>query len=126
MNRPDNNNVLPYVISFIAGLAVCLVITLMSGRKEAWDAPAYFTIGIPVMCLVIFALGYWFPQRAWRWVLCMAFGQSVAMVMGGGSASLWPLAIIAMTVVSVPQFIVAMVASGIAKKRALPDESKRY
>lgn len=124
MNRPDNNNVLPYVISFIAGLAVCLVITLMSGRKEAWDAPAYFTIGIPVMCLVIFALGYWFPQRAWRWVLCMAFGQSVAMVLGGGSASLWPLAIIAMTVVSVPQFIVAMIASGIAKKRLPPDESE--
>ncbi len=122
MNRPDNN-VPPYVISFITGLAVCLVITLMSGRREAWDAPAYFTIGIPVMCLVVFVLGYRFPQRAWRWALCMAVGQSVAMVLGGGSASLWPLAIIAMTVVSLPQFIVAMIAGGIAKKRVPPDES---
>ncbi len=120
MNKPDNS-VPPYVISFITGLAVCQVITLMSGRKEAWDAPAYFTIGIPVMCLVVFALGYRFPQRAWRWALCMAVGQSVAMVLGGGSASLWPLAIIAMTVVSLPQFIVAMIAGGIAKKRATPD-----
>ena len=75
-----------------------------------------------MMCLVIFALGYWFPQRAWRWALCMAFGQSVAMVLGGGSASLWPLAIIAMTVVSLPQFIVVMIASHITKKMALPDE----
>jgi len=121
MNRPDNN-VPPYVISFITGLAVCLVITLMSGRKEAWDAPAYFIIGIPVMCLVVFALGYRFPQRAWRWALCMAVGQSVAMVLGGGSASLWPLAIIAMIVVSLPQFIVAMIAGGIARKRVSPDE----
>jgi len=38
------------------------------------------------------------------------------------SHNLWPLAIIAMTVVSVPQFIVAMIASSIAKKMAPPDE----
>lgn len=121
MSKPDNN-VLPYAVSFIAGLAICLFITVTSGRKEAWDSTEYFTIGIPMMCLVIFALSYWFPQRAWRWALSMAIGQSVAMVLGGGSASLWPLAIIAMTVVSVPQFIVAMIASGIAKKMAVPDE----
>ena len=121
MNKPDNH-VLPYVISFIAGLAICLFITVTSGRREAWDAPEYFTIGIPAMCLVIFALSYFFPQCAWRWALSMAIGQSVAMVLGGGSASLWPLAMIAMTVVSVPQFIVAMVASGIAKKRVSPEE----
>jgi multisubunit Na+/H+ antiporter MnhB subunit len=119
MNKPANN-LLPYVASFIAGLAICLLITMISGRKEAWDAPEYFTIGIPVMCLVIFALAYFFPQRAWRWALSMAIGQSLAMVLGGGSASLWPLAIIAMTVVSLPQFIVALIASRIARKRAPP------
>jgi RsiW-degrading membrane proteinase PrsW (M82 family) len=122
MSKPANN-VLPYVISFVAGLAICLYITGTSGRREAWDAPEYFTIGIPAMCLVIFVLAYFFPQRAWRWALSMAIGQSVAMVLGGGSASLWPLAIIAMTVVSLPQFIVAMIAGSIAKKRAQPDDA---
>ena len=77
MSKPVTN-MLPYALAFIAGLAICLFITLTSGRKEAWDAPAYFTIGIPLMCLVIFALSYWFPQRAWRWALggatnCHAF-----------------------------------------------------
>jgi hypothetical protein len=121
MNK-SANNVLPYVASFIAGLAICLSIALISGRKESWDAPIYFTIGIPAMCVVIFIISYRFPQRAWRWALSMAVGQSVAMVLGGGSASLWPLAIIAMTVVSLPQFIVARVASGIVKKRTPPGE----
>ena len=121
MSKPANN-ALPYVISFIAGLAICLFITVTSGRKEAWDSPLYFMIGVPAMCVVIFALSYWFPQRAWRWALSMAIGQSVAIVMGGGSASLWPLSIIAMTVVSLPQFITAKIASGIAQKMAPPDE----
>lgn len=120
--RKPAYNALPYAVSFIAGLAICLFITLTSGRKEAWDAPLYFTIGIPAMCVVIFAISYKFPQRAWRWALSMAIGQSVAMVLGGGSASLWPLAIIAMTVVSLPQFIAARVASGIAQKTTPPDE----
>lgn len=122
MSRPDNS-ALPYAVSFVAGLAVCLSITLVSGRKEAWDAPVYFSIGVPVMCVVIFAISYRFAQRTWRWALSMAVGQSVAIMMGGGSASLWPLAIIAMTVVSLPQFVVAMIAGRIAKKRTPPDEA---
>ncbi len=122
MSRPGNS-ALPYAVSFVAGLAVCLSITLVSGRKEAWDAPVYFSIGVPVMCVVIFAISYRFPRRTWRWALGMAVGQSVAIMMGGGSASLWPLAIIAMTVVSLPQFVVAMIAGRIAKKRTPPDEA---
>lgn len=121
MDKPANN-LLPYTVSFIAGLAICLGVTFVSGRKEAWDSPLYFTLGVPLMCAVVAVLAYRFPQRAWRWALSMAIGQSVAMVLGGGSASLWPLAIIAMTVVSLPQFIAAKVASGIAKKRTPPDE----
>lgn len=111
---------LAYVVSAAAGLAVCLAITLLSGRNEAWDSGYYFSAGIPLMCVVIVALSWKFPRRAWRWPLAMALGQSVAMVIGGGSASLWPLAIIAMTVVSVPQFIAALITSRIAKKRAPP------
>ena len=57
--KPDNH-LLPYGVSFIAGLAICLSITMISGRKEAWDASMYFTIGIPAMCLVIFVLAYFF------------------------------------------------------------------
>lgn len=37
MSKP-NNHVLPYAISFIAGLVICLFINVISGRKEAWDA----------------------------------------------------------------------------------------
>ena len=115
MSKPVTN-MLPYALAFIAGLAICLFIMVTSGRKEAWDAPAYFTVGIPMMCVVIFAISYWFPRRAWRWALSMAIGQSVAMVMGGGSASLRPLAIIAMMVVSLtlPEY-----ASGRRRKSAV-------
>lgn len=109
----DNKN-LPYIFSATAGFVICLLITLLTGRKEAWDAPLYFVMGIPLMCAVAFFISYRNPERSWRWVLSMAVGQSLALLLSGNSLSLWPLSIIAMTICSVPQFISALVASRLA------------
>ena len=96
------NNYVPFAASAFAGLAVCLAISLATGSKEAWDSDVYFSIGIPVMCVLIFAIGYSFPDRTWRWTLSMAVGQAIAMLSAGNSLSLWPLSLVAMTVLSVP------------------------
>lgn len=108
---------LPVAASGLGGLVVCLTITLMTGRREAWDSGAYFSIGIPVMCSLIFAISYCWPDRPWRWTWSMAVGQSVAMLLGGNSLSLWPLSLIAMAVLSVPQFVTGVVASRLALRR---------
>lgn len=110
-------NALPYVISLGAGLAISLAAAKLGGRREPWDTALYFVAGIPLMCVVSFALAYAYPARAWRWVVSMAMGQSIALVTGGGSLALWPLAIVAMTVLSLPQFAAAIVASKLALRR---------
>jgi hypothetical protein len=109
---------MPYAAAALSGLAVCLAISLATGRREAWDSELYFSIGMPVMVVAIFALSYFFPQRAWRWTLSMAIGQSIAMLLGGNSLSLWPLAIIAMLFFSLPQFAFGFAASWLARRNA--------
>ena len=89
---------LPYVVSFLAGLVICLAVAKLGGRREPWDTSLYFVAGIPLMCVVTFALAFAYPARPWRWVVSMAVGQSIALLMGGGSLSLWPLAIVAMVI----------------------------
>lgn len=116
MTAAKRNELLPYAISAASGLAICLAITLVTGRKEAWDSSLYFVAGIPAMCAVAFAVGYAFPVRPWRWAAAMALGQSIAMALSGNSLSLWPLAIIAMTILSVPQFIASLVAGRISRR----------
>ena len=116
--RPGGTTV-PYVVSLLAGLVICLVVAKLGGRREPWDSSLYFVAGIPLMCVVAFALAYVYPVKAWRWVLSMAVGQSIAMVLGGGSLSLWPLAIIAMTVLSLPQLVAAIVGSKLARRRGV-------
>lgn len=112
------NDYFAYAAAALSGLVVCLAITIATGRKEAWDSGVYFSVGIPVMCAVIFAISYRFPRKAWRWTLSMALGQSVAIALGGGSLSLWPLSIIAMAVLSVPQFVTGLAASRLARRKS--------
>jgi hypothetical protein len=63
------NASIPFAASAAAGLLVCLAISLATGRKEAWDSEVYFSVGIPVMCVLIFAVGHRFPELPWRWTL---------------------------------------------------------
>lgn len=105
-----------YILGFAAGFGVCFTIAKISGRREAWDAPEYFTVGIPVMCAVVFALSYLRPERVWRWPLSMAIGQSLAMAIHGGDLTLWPLSIIAMTICSIPQFLIGKLAAWVKIK----------
>lgn len=124
MSGPRAEGWLPYALAAGGGFAVCLAIAQATGRREAWDAGEYFSIGIPLMCAIVFALGWHWPRHAWRWTLAMAAGQATALALGGGSLSLWPLAIIAMTVVSVPQFIAGQIAARLSSRRAqAADES---
>ncbi len=118
MKVPRAEGWLPYALAAGGGFAVCLAIAQATGRREAWDAGEYFSLGIPLMCAIVFALAWHRPQRPWRWTLAMAAGQAAALALGGGSLSLWPLAVIAMTVVSVPQFVTGLIAARLSLRRA--------
>jgi hypothetical protein len=102
--------ILPFSLAALAGFSVCLAITFATGRKEAWDSSLYFVAGIPAMCALVLPIAWAWPASAWRWAIGMALGQSIALLMGGGSFSLWPLTLIAMTVLSLPQAALAIVA----------------
>ncbi len=118
MSGPRAGGWLPYALAAGGGFAVCLAIAQATGRREAWDAGEYFSIGIPLMCVIVFALAWHWPRWPWRWTLAMAAGQATALALGGNSLSLWPLAIIAMTVVSVPQFVAGQIAARLSPRRA--------
>jgi len=113
-------NALSYTLSALGGFLVCLGISLITGSKEAWDNSAYFSVGIPLMCVMIFFIAYRFPVRAWRWTLAMALGQAVALLLSGNSLNLWPLAIIAMSILSLPQLLTGIIASYFGRKRLAP------
>ncbi len=108
----------PYAASSLCGLVVYLAITIATGKNEAWDDGAYYSIGIPLMCMVAFAIGYLFPAKPWRWALGMAGGQMIGALLNGSSLSLLPFAIVFMVVISIPQFIAVLLGAKLASKKA--------
>ncbi|HEX7028107.1 MAG TPA: hypothetical protein VF268_12770 [Gammaproteobacteria bacterium] len=113
----NNNNFFPYAASFLCGLIVYLAITFATGRNEAWDDGSYYSLGLPFMCIVAFVTGYLFPLKPWRWALSMAGGQVVGALLHGSSLNLLPLAVIFMTIISIPQFIAAFFGSKLAARK---------
>ncbi|QPJ63121.1 MAG: hypothetical protein G3M70_15050 [Candidatus Nitronauta litoralis] len=107
----QNKDYIAYAVSGLAGFLICYLILIDSGKKEVWDNSIYYPIGIPVMCLLIAGLSYFAPVKAWRWSLAMALGQTSAMWIAGGSMNLWPISIIMMIVMSLPQFITGFLVS---------------
>ncbi len=107
----QNKDYFAYAVAGFAGLLICFLILMDSGKKEVWDNNVYYPIGIPVMCLIIAGLSYFAPVKAWRWPLTMALGQTVAMWLAGGSMNLWPISIIMMIVMSLPQFVTGFLVS---------------
>ena len=116
MNR--SNNFFPSAASALCGLIVYVLITVATGKNEAWDDGIYYSVGIPFMSVVAFVLGYLFPVKPWRWAASMAGGQVIGALMFGSSLNLLPLAMIFMTIISLPQLLAAFVGSKLAPKKA--------
>jgi hypothetical protein len=66
-------------IAIIAGVGIWWGIARSTGQLEAWDSNIYFVVGLPLLVVLVFALGYFAPQGAWRWAVAAGVGQVAAM-----------------------------------------------
>ena len=81
----------------LIGLSVWIGLSILGGidngagpfrPREAWDTPAYFYVGLPLMALAVAAVGYHLPQRVWRWPLWLVAGhQAGILILGAGMQS---------------------------------------
>ena len=78
------------------GLITWTSVSLWSGvsagagldMHEAWQTPAYFYIGVPIMALAVAAAAFLMPDRPWRWALWLAGGHQLGLlVLGVGMQS---------------------------------------
>ena len=102
---------LAYTIAAAAGMALLLTTSALGGRSEPWDAPIYWSIAYPVALVLAAGLGYFFPQRPWRWALTLMFMQAANMVLGGAGLGLLPLGLVVLGVLSLPAVLFAWLAA---------------
>lgn len=118
--RSGDNSV--HFASAAAGFIVATGVSIASGIPVAWASPIYFFAGWPVMCLVIYLLARTYPVRAWRWTVSMMLGQVFSSIFFGGGP-LMPVAMVYVTLLSIPQFYVGTLGSKAGMRRLADAES---
>jgi hypothetical protein len=94
------------------GALLELGIHALSGRREAWDSPQFWTIGFPTALLVAAALGFLARRKDWLWTFAIVPAQvTTMMVRSGEIGGLWPLAAALSAVLSAPFVGAAFIAS---------------
>jgi hypothetical protein len=97
-----------------AGIGVCLELGIhaLSGRREAWDSPLFWTLGLPAAALASAALGYFARPGDWRWAALVVPSQVMTMMARSGElGGLWPLAVALSAILSAPFVLASFVGS---------------
>ena len=108
----------------LIGLSVWTGLSALSGFQEAWEMPAYFYIGLPLMMAAVSIASFHMPRRIWRWPLWLVGGhQAGVYLVGLGMQSglsliilLVVLAILLAALFSVPALLGCMMARRVAQR----------
>jgi hypothetical protein len=114
-----SNPLAAMIVAGLTGFAVWAVLSFAGGRMydgryfvpEAWDTPAYFSFGVPILLAGAAVAGFLAPVRVWRWALAVVAGHVVAMVLihpPGTGLGLLPLAIV---LIGLPMTFILTVAA---------------
>ena len=105
------NGMRGYGSAVVLGLLLWTMAAALGKRAEPWDAPDYWTLTYPAAIALSGALGFAFPERAWRWPLALMFMQLPVMIAGGSDFSLLPMGLILMAVLALPGLGLAQVCA---------------
>ena len=94
MNAASRDRVL-FVVALAVGAGTWFGVTWATGRREAWDAPLFTSLGLPATYGACLVLGFFGSRQAWRWPLLVFGALSASAVLGsGGALTLWPLTLL--------------------------------
>lgn len=107
-----------YGTAVTIGIVIWIGISMISGRREAFDSVLYYQIGIPVICFASALLGFVEPHQSWRWGALPFCGQFFWLLLTQGPGNLLPLGVIAFSILSVPSIISARIGAFVGRRRA--------
>ena len=79
----------------LGGMAVWIVITSATGRREAWDSSYFWSVGAPVMLAMNAAAGFLEPRRLrLKGIISVSLQPAAMMIKTGEIGSMFPLGLL--------------------------------
>jgi hypothetical protein len=114
-----------YTAAAACGAILWVTTTIVSGRREAWDAGLYWSVAYPLAIACAGALGYFAPDRPWRWGLTVMLVQAVVLTIAASSFGLLPLGLIMFAILALLPAGAAGVGAAIRRRRDKKHDSLR-
>jgi hypothetical protein len=106
-------------VALASGALLWLGTAAVSGRREAWDSPLYWSAAYPLCIGLAALLTYVAPERPARWAFSIMLVQPIAMALSSsGDFGLLPLGLILFAILALPPFAAAKVAASVRARRA--------
>lgn len=104
------------LMALLTGVALEVLVSAASGRREAWDSSLYWTVGVPAALVMAVLIGFLSRDNDWLWTLLVVPGQFVAMAFKTQEFGLLPLGLILGTVLSAPFLGAAFVGARMRRR----------
>jgi hypothetical protein len=106
------------LLSVATGMALELGIHTVSGRREAWDSPLYWTVGLPIAGVAAFVIGWLARGRDWLCTVLIVPAQVLTMILRSAEFSvIVPFIVVLSAVLSTPFVVAAFVGSLLRPRR---------
>ncbi len=102
------------------GAVAWVAVSMLEGRREAWDSPLYFTYALPVLALTVAVVAYLVPVRIWRWARFPFWAQALLAFLQNPTANLLPLGLILFSVFGAVCLVPATIGAEIGRRRNVP------
>ena len=106
----------PYGIAAATSIVLWWLIVLFDGVPDAWDADVYFPYVYLLQIVICITLGWIFHHHAWSYGIILCYAQLVPMLIPPDDLDLLPLAVILLTLLSIPMVITGGLTSWIRRR----------
>ena len=100
------------VVAVLTGAVLEVGVHAVTGRREAWDTGLYWSVGLPLACLMSFGIGLLSLDSDWLWTAVIVPSQvAIMMIRNSAGGNLWPLTLAFSALLSAPFVLAAFVGS---------------
>jgi hypothetical protein len=105
------------IIAAATGILVWAGLSAITSQAEAWDSPLYFSLGIPLLCVLAGILGGIEPKHAVRWGVIPVAAQAAWMFFTQGFGNLAPLGMMLFGVLMIPLIVAAQIGAFFGRRK---------
>jgi hypothetical protein len=102
----------------LAGLLLWSFAAALSGEREPFDAPGFWSLWWPLAIALSFGLGALLPRRSWAWSFVIMAMMAPVMILNGAGLSMMPPGLVLLAILAIPGAVAGRIGAAFRRRLA--------